>query len=86
MAEKLPLLLGTAVDAVKGIEIGRLVVMDGGAGDGVANAANQRINAAYRTMEGLGSALGIDIQQVLQSAAARAGTKAVQPPDRKEPG
>ena len=85
MAEKLPLLLGTAVDAVKGIEIDRLVVMDGGAGDGVANAANQRINAAYRTMEGLGSALGIDIQQVLQSAAARAGTKAVQPPDRKEP-
>lgn len=86
MAEKLPLLLGTAVDAVKGIEIDRLVVMDGGAGDGVANAANQRINAAYRTMEGLGSALGIDIQQVLQAAAARAGTKAVAPADREVPG
>lgn len=86
MAEKLPLLLGTAVDAVKGIEIDRLVVMDGGAGDGVANAANQRINAAYRTMEGLGSALGIDIQQVLQAAAARAGTKAVQPAEREVPG
>jgi flotillin len=85
MAEKLPLLLGTAVEAVKGIEIDRLVVMDGGAGDGVANAANQRINAAYRTMEGLGSALGIDIQQVLQAAAARAGTKAVQPPEREVP-
>jgi flotillin len=83
MAEKLPLLLGTAVDAVKGIEIDRLVVMDGGAGDGVANAANQRIKAAYRTMEGLGSALGIDIQQVLQAAAARAGTKAVAPADRE---
>lgn len=83
MAEKLPLLLGTAVEAVKGIEIDRLVVMDGGAGDGVANAANQRINAAYRTMEGLGSALGIDIQQVLQAAATRAGTKAVAPPDRE---
>jgi flotillin len=86
MAEKLPLLLGTAVEAVKGIEIDRLVVMDGGAGDGVANAANQRINAAYRTMEGLGSALGIDIQQVLQAAAARAGTKAVAPADREVPG
>ncbi|CAN5685229.1 hypothetical protein BH23GEM1_BH23GEM1_00900 [soil metagenome] len=84
MAEKLPLLLGTAVDAVKGIEIDRLVVMDGGAGDGVANAANQRINAAYRTMEGLGSALGIDIQQVLQAAAARAGTKAVGPAESKD--
>jgi len=72
MAEKLPLLLGTAVDAVKGIEIDRLVVMDGGAGDGVANAANQRINAAFKTLEGLGSAFGIDIQQVLQGAARRA--------------
>jgi flotillin len=86
MAEKLPLLLGTAVEAVKGIEIDRLVVMDGGAGDGVANAANQRINAAYRTMEGLGSALGIDIQQVLQAAAARAGTKTVAPADREVSG
>lgn len=71
MAEKLPALLGTAVDAVKGIEIDRLVVMDGGAGDGVANAANQRVNAAYKTLEGLGSAFGIDIQQVLQHAAKR---------------
>jgi len=71
MAEKLPVLLGTAVDAVKGIEIDRLVVMDGGAGDGVANAANQRVNAAYKTLEGLGSAFGIDIQTVLQQAAKR---------------
>jgi flotillin len=73
MAEKLPMLLHTAVDAVKGIEIDRLVVMDGGGGDGVSNAANQRINAAYKTLEGLGSAFGIDIQQVLQAAAKRVG-------------
>ena len=71
MAEKLPLLLGTAVDAVKGIEIDRLVVMDGGSGDGVGNAANQRVNAAFRTLEGLGSAFGIDVQSVLQGAARR---------------
>jgi flotillin len=71
MAEKLPQLLGTAVEAVKGIEIDRLVVMDGGAGEGVGNAANQRINAAYRTLEGLGSAFGIDVQQVLQGAAKK---------------
>ena len=77
MAEKLPQLLHTAVDAVKGIEIDRLVVMDGGAGDGVSNAANQRINAAYKTLEGLGSAFGIDVQEVLQAAAKRAGQPAV---------
>lgn len=82
MAEKLPLLLGTAVEAVKGIEIDRLVVLDGGSGDGVANAANQRVNAAYKTLEGLGSALGIDIQQVLQNASRRlepSGTAAAVP-------
>jgi flotillin len=74
MAEKLPHLLGTAVDAVKGIEIDRLVVMDGGAGDGVGNAANQRVNAAFKTLEGLGSAFGLDIQQILQAAANRVTT------------
>jgi flotillin len=77
LAEKLPLLLGTAVEAVKGIEIDRLVVMDSGSGEGVGNAANQRINAAYRTLEGLGSALGIDIQQVIQAAASRVAKPAV---------
>lgn len=71
MAEKLPMLLGTAVEAVKGIDIDRIVVMDGGSGEGVANVANQKINAAYKTLEGLGSALGIDIQQVLQNASRR---------------
>jgi fructose-1,6-bisphosphatase len=79
MAEKLPVLLGTAVEAVKGIDIDRLVVMDAGSGDGVANAANQRINAAYKTLEGLGSALGIDIQQLLQNAS-----KQVEGGDRKQ--
>jgi flotillin len=77
MAEKLPGLLHTAVDAVKGIEIDRLVVMDGGAGDGVGNAANQRLNAAYRTLEGLGSAFGIDVQAVLQGAAGKVSNTAV---------
>lgn len=79
MAEKLPLLLGTAVDAVKGIEIDRLVVMDGGSGDGVGNAANQRVNAAFKTLEGLGSAFGIDVQSVLQGAARRVETAAAVP-------
>src|SRR5687768_16545874 len=71
MAEKLPQLLGTDVEAVKGIDIDRIVIMDGGAGDGVANAANQKINAAYKTLEGLGSAMGIDIQTLLQNASKR---------------
>lgn len=79
MAEKLPLLLGTAVEAVKGIDIDRIVIMDGGAGDGVANAANQKINAAYKTLEGLGSAMGIDIQTLLQNASKRVEPSATVP-------
>ena len=55
MAEKLPELLGTAVDAVKGVDIDRLVVLDSGSGQGVSNAVNQRVQGAIATLEGLGS-------------------------------
>lgn len=68
MAEKMPELLETAVEAVKGVDIDRIVIMDSGDGGGVSNAVNQRVKGAFGTMEGLGSALGIDIQDVLQSA------------------
>ena len=68
MAEKLPELLEIAVGAVEGVDIDRLVVMDGGQGEGVSNALNQRVWGAYGTMEGLASVLGLDIQEVLQRA------------------
>ena len=68
IAEKLPELLEIAVGAVEGVDIDRVVVMDGGEGQGVSNALNQRVRGAYGTMEGLASVLGLDIQQVLQRA------------------
>ena len=68
MAEKLPELLEIAVGAVEGVDIDRVVVMDGGQGEGVSNALNQRVRGAYETMEGLASGLGLDIQEVLQRA------------------
>ena len=68
MAEKLPELLEIAVGAVEGVDIDRLVVMDGGQGEGVSNALNQRVRGAYGTMEGLASVLGLDIQKVLKKA------------------
>ena len=68
IAEKLPELLETAVEAVKGVDIDRVVVMDGGEGEGVSNALNQRVKGAYGTMEGLASALGLDIRKVLKKA------------------
>ncbi|TVP49559.1 MAG: flotillin family protein [Gemmatimonadales bacterium] len=68
IAEKLPELLATAVEAVKGIEIDRLVVMDGGDGNGVANAANQRVRGAMGTLEGLSSSLGLDLEEIIRAA------------------
>jgi flotillin len=71
MAEKLPQLLRISVDAVKGVDIDRVIVMDGGDGTGVENAVNQRVRGAYGTMEALASTLGIDLEEVLQGASAR---------------
>ena len=68
MAEKLPELLEIAVGAVEGVDIDRVVVLDGGHGEGVSNALNQRVKGAYGTMEGLASVLGLDIQKVLKRA------------------
>ncbi|WP_419940979.1 hypothetical protein [Candidatus Palauibacter sp.] len=58
MAEKLPELIEIAVGAVEGVDIDRVVVMDGGQGEGVSNALNQRVRGAYGTMEGLASGAG----------------------------
>lgn len=80
LAEKLPELLEISVEAVKGVDIDRVVVMDSGDGGGVSNAVNQRVQGAYGTMEGLGSALGIDIQQVLRSAIGSSAGGASGPP------
>lgn len=74
LAEKLPELLETAVDAVKGVDIDRVVVMDGGQGDGVSNALNQRVRGAYGTMHGLASVLGLDIEEVLKRAVGAGPT------------
>jgi len=80
LAEKLPELLEIAVGAVEGVDIDRVVVMDGGEGQGVANAVNQRVRGAYGTLEGLASVLGLDIQDVLERAvggAAKEGSGAL---------
>jgi flotillin len=71
IAEKLPELLRISVDAVKDVDIDRLVVLDGGDGGGVENAANQRVRGAMGTIEGLAASLGIDIEAALQGAAGR---------------
>ncbi len=77
MAEKLPLLLATTVEAVKGIDIDRVVVLDSGSGAGVSAAATQRVTAALRTLEGVSSMFGVDIERVLQHATGSVGRASV---------
>jgi flotillin len=87
IAEKLPELLETSVRAVEGVEIDRLVVMDGGDGGGVANAANQRVRGALGTIETMAASLGLDLEEVLKAANRkvlstandRGGVSAVRP-------
>jgi flotillin len=74
LAEKLPQLLATSVQAVQGVDIDKVVVIDGGAGTGVGNAVNQRVHGALGTVEAISSAVGIDIHSVLQGAANRLAT------------
>jgi flotillin len=73
LAEKLPQLLETSVSAVEGVDIDRVVVLDGGTGGGVANAVNQRVHGALGTMEAISSAVGVDIQEVLRGASKKLG-------------
>ncbi len=70
LAEKLPELLRISVDAVKDVDIDRLVVLDSGEGNGASNAINQRIRGAVGTIEGLSSSLGLDIEAALRAAVA----------------
>ena len=71
LAEKLPQLLETAVGAVEGVDIDRVVVLDGGGGEGVSNAVNQRVHGALGTVEAISAAVGVDVQEVLQGAARK---------------
>lgn len=73
MAEKLPELLRVTSDAVAGIDVDRMVVMDGGDGKGLAGAANQRVKAAVGMLENLSGVYGIDMDELFRGIAARAG-------------
>jgi flotillin len=72
LAEKLPELMEISVDAVRGIDIDRVIVMDGGDGDAVSGAVNQRVRGALGTVEGVAAALGLDIEEVLKAANRKA--------------
>lgn len=64
MAEKLPALFEQAAKAVEGVDIDRLIVMDGGESGGVGNAAYQRVGGAMRFMEGIAGMVGISPEEL----------------------
>ena len=66
LAEKLPALLGIAVEAMKDVNIDRLTVIDSGDGRGVANAATQKMNASLAALEQVAGAMGLDLDDFLQ--------------------
>ncbi|MDX1494554.1 MAG: SPFH domain-containing protein [Longimicrobiales bacterium] len=88
LAEKLPELMEISVEAVSGVDIDRVVVMDSGDGEAVAGAVNQRIKGALGTVEGVAAALGLDIEEVLKAANRKAMSAApaerTGPPARRE--
>lgn len=77
--EKLPELLEIGVDAVDDIDIDRLVVVDGGDGQGVANAANQRVGGAYRFIESFAASMGVDVEELIRGLMKRAGDESEPP-------
>lgn len=72
MAEKLPELLRISVDAVEGVDIDRVVVMDGGDGEAVSGAINQRVRGALGLVEGTAASLGLDIEEMMKAVNRKA--------------
>jgi flotillin len=66
LAEKLPQLLGIAVEAMRDVNIDRLTVVDSGGGNGVGNAATQRVNGAVMALEQVAGTMGLDLQEMMR--------------------
>ena len=67
IAEKLPSLLGQALDAMKDIDIDRVTVVDSGSGQGVANATTQKVNASLVALQQVAGAMGLDLDEFVRN-------------------
>ena len=66
IAEKLPALLGKALEAMKDIDIERVTVVDSGSGQGVANATTQKVNASLVALQQVAGAMGLDLEDFVK--------------------
>jgi flotillin len=67
IADKLPSLLTTALEAMKDIDIDRVTVIDSGSGQGVANATTQKVNASLMALQQVAGAMGLDLEDFVQN-------------------
>jgi flotillin len=67
IAEKLPSLLESAFAAMKDIDIDRVTVVDSGSGQGVANAATQKVNASLVALHQVAGAMGLDLEEFVKN-------------------
>ena len=72
IAEKLPNLLGKALEAMKDIDIERVTVVDSGSGQGVANATTQKVNASLVALQQVSGAMGLDLEELVRGLARTA--------------
>jgi flotillin len=66
IAEKLPALLGKALEAMRDVDIERVTVVDSGSGQGVANATTQKVNASLVAMQQVAGAMGLDLEEFVR--------------------
>ena len=66
LAEKLPAMLGVTVDAMKGVQVDRLTIVDSGGGHGLANATTQKMNASIAALEQVAGSLGLDLEKFVK--------------------
>ena len=67
IAERMPMLLGQALEAMKDIDIDRVTVVDSGSGHGVANAATQKVNASLVALQQVAGAMGLDLEEFVRN-------------------
>jgi flotillin len=66
LAEKLPAMLGVTVEAMKGVQVDRMTIVDSGGGSGLANATTQKVTASIAALEQVAGSLGLDLDKFVK--------------------
>jgi hypothetical protein len=64
-------MLNVTVDAMKGVQVDRLTIVDSGGGQGLANATTQKMNASIAALEQVAGSLGLDLERFVKRVAGQ---------------